>query len=160
MDFLEWKCMNLINISLKIVPRGPIDNIPALVKIMVWRRPGDKPLSEPMMDSLPMHICISRPQWVNRLWPQKNISLDFLTEGICQPLWAVFCIICSYSSLLSSVHVNSITHYIWVRPYGIIDLWRVHLRGISQRVSNILVFIVSLIILPLKLRLHTQWLMN
>ena len=23
---------------------------------MAWRRPGDKPLSEPMMVSLPMHI--------------------------------------------------------------------------------------------------------
>ena len=25
-----------------------INNIPALVQIMAWRRPGDKPLSEPM----------------------------------------------------------------------------------------------------------------
>ena len=32
---------------------------------MAWRRPGDKPLSEPMMVSLPRHICITRPQWVN-----------------------------------------------------------------------------------------------
>ena len=30
----------------------PIDNITSLVKIMVWRRPGDEPLSEPMMISL------------------------------------------------------------------------------------------------------------
>ena len=36
-----------------------------LVKIMAWRRPGDKPLSEPMMVRLPTHICVSRPQWVN-----------------------------------------------------------------------------------------------
>ena len=41
-----------------------INNIPALVQIMAWRRPGDKPLSEPMMFSLPTHICITRPQWV------------------------------------------------------------------------------------------------
>ena len=33
--------------SLKFVPMGPINNIPALVKIMAWRRQGDKPLSEP-----------------------------------------------------------------------------------------------------------------
>ena len=38
-----------INISLKFIPKGPIDNIPALVEIMAWRRLGDKPLSEPMM---------------------------------------------------------------------------------------------------------------
>ena len=54
-----------INISLKSVPRCPIDNIPALVQIMAWRRPGDKALSEPMMVRLPTHICVTRPQWVN-----------------------------------------------------------------------------------------------
>ena len=36
-------------ISLKFIPKGPINNIPALVQIMPWRRTGDKPLSEPMM---------------------------------------------------------------------------------------------------------------
>ena len=34
-------------ISLKFVPEGQINNIPSLVQIMAWRRPGDKPLSEP-----------------------------------------------------------------------------------------------------------------
>ena len=38
-----------IDISLKFIPKGPIDNIPALVQIMAWHRPSDKPLSEPMM---------------------------------------------------------------------------------------------------------------
>ena len=32
---------------------------------MAWRRPGDKPLSEPTMESLLTHICVTRPQWVN-----------------------------------------------------------------------------------------------
>ena len=54
-----------IKISLKFVPKGPINNIPALVQIMAWRRTGDKPLSEPMMVSLLKHICVTRPQWVN-----------------------------------------------------------------------------------------------
>ena len=54
-----------INISLKFVPKGLINNIPALVQIMAWRRPGDKPLSEPMMVTLLTHICVTRPQWVN-----------------------------------------------------------------------------------------------
>ena len=49
----------LIRISLKFVPKGPINNIPALVQIMAWRHPGDRPLYEPMMVSLPMHICHS-----------------------------------------------------------------------------------------------------
>ena len=31
---------------------------------MAWRRPGDKPLSEPKMESFLTHICVTRPQWV------------------------------------------------------------------------------------------------
>ena len=38
-----------IQISLKFVARSPIDNKPALVPVMAWRRTGDKPLSGPMM---------------------------------------------------------------------------------------------------------------
>ena len=57
-----------IKIALKFVPKGPINNIPALLQIMAWRRPGDKPLSEAMMVNLPTHICVSRPQWVNIGW--------------------------------------------------------------------------------------------
>ena len=36
-------------------------------QIMACRRPGDKPLSEPMMASLMTHICATQPQWVRRL---------------------------------------------------------------------------------------------
>ena len=38
-----------IKVSPKFVPKGPNNTIPTLVQIMVWHRPGDKPLSEPMM---------------------------------------------------------------------------------------------------------------
>ena len=38
-----------IEISLKFVPKGPINCIPALFQIMASRRPGDKPLSGPML---------------------------------------------------------------------------------------------------------------
>ena len=48
-----------IKFSLKFVAKGPINNIPALVQIMAWRRPGDKPLSEPVMVSLLTHICVT-----------------------------------------------------------------------------------------------------
>ena len=47
--FLHEIILILIKISLKFVPSGPINNIPALVQIMAWRRSGDK-LSEPMLD--------------------------------------------------------------------------------------------------------------
>ena len=63
--FLNENVWIPIKISPKFAPKGRINNIPALVQIMAWRRPGDKPLSEPMMVSLPTHICVTRPQWVN-----------------------------------------------------------------------------------------------
>ena len=60
--FLNENLEILIKILLKFVPRGPINNIPALIQIMAWRRPGNKPLSELMMDSSLMHKCVTRPQ--------------------------------------------------------------------------------------------------
>ena len=60
--FLNENVWISIKMSLKLVPRCPINNIPALVQIMAWRRQGDKPLSEPMMVSLPTHICVTRPR--------------------------------------------------------------------------------------------------
>ena len=47
--FLNENDRILIQISLKFVPRGPIDNKPALVQVMAWRRTGDEPLPEPML---------------------------------------------------------------------------------------------------------------
>ena len=49
----EKVCILIFQTSLKIVSKGPIDNIPALVYIMAWRRIGDKPLSEPILN--PIH---------------------------------------------------------------------------------------------------------
>ena len=51
--FMNEKFRILIRTSLKFVPNGPIDNIPALVQIMAWRRSGDKPLSEPVPTQFP-----------------------------------------------------------------------------------------------------------
>ena len=39
--FLNENVLILIKISLKFVPKGPINNMPALVQIMAWRQPGD-----------------------------------------------------------------------------------------------------------------------
>ena len=84
MYFLQWKCLNFDHDSLKFVPKGPNKNIPALVQIMVWRWAGDKPLSEPVMVSLLMHICVIRPQWVSR------ILINLLTNLFFSPC-AFFC---------------------------------------------------------------------
>ena len=71
--FVNENILILIKISLKFVPKGAINSIPALVQIMAWCRPGDKPLSEPMTVNLPTLICVTRPQWVNSLWPSDAI---------------------------------------------------------------------------------------
>ena len=85
-DIFKWIFLNenvwiSIHISLKFVPRGPITNIPTLVQVMAWRRPGDKPLSEPMMVRLPTHICVSRPQWVKYLIPTPKRRTIFFSGG-------------------------------------------------------------------------------
>ena len=53
-DIFKFILMNkkfciLIRISLKFVPKGPINNIPAMGQIMAWRRSDDNPLFEPML---------------------------------------------------------------------------------------------------------------
>ena len=70
--FLNEDAQISLKISLKFVPKARINNIPALVQIMAWRRPGNKPLSEPMMVSLPTHICVTRPQWVKSSSPGQD----------------------------------------------------------------------------------------
>ena len=82
--FLNENAWISLKISLKFVPNVPIDNIPALVQIMAWRRPGDKPLSEPMMVSVLTHICVTRPQWVNSVAPGRCC---------CNFKWVIFKVI-------------------------------------------------------------------
>ena len=92
-DIFKWIFFNEIvwistKISLKFVPRGPINNITALVQIMTWRGSGEKPWPEPMMVSLLTHICVTRSQWVNThiwyfvlltLWPKQDIVQHVLS---------------------------------------------------------------------------------
>ena len=57
--FLNENGLISIKISLNFVPKGSINNIPALVQIMAWCQSGDKPLSETMMVSLLTNILAS-----------------------------------------------------------------------------------------------------
>ena len=66
--FVNEKSYIFIKISLKIVPKGQIDNNPALVHIMAWRRIGDKPLSESMLTRF---TDAYRGRWVNSLAPGR-----------------------------------------------------------------------------------------
>ena len=86
--FLNENVWILIKISLKFVLQGPINNIPALVQIMAWRRSDDKPLSEPMMitDGLLTHTYI-RPQWVKF---RQNIGVNRCTCCPFHKQWTWF----------------------------------------------------------------------
>ena len=57
--FLNENMLTLLKISLKLVFKIQMNNIPALVHIMAWRQTGDKPLSEAKMVSFLMHISPS-----------------------------------------------------------------------------------------------------
>ena len=53
-NIFKWIFLNengrlQIQISLKFVPKSPIDNKWALVHVMAWRKTDDKPLPEPLM---------------------------------------------------------------------------------------------------------------
>ena len=56
-----------IKISLNFVPKGPINDIPALVQI-----------SEPVMVCLLTHICVTWPQWFNKINIQAGVSFTFI----------------------------------------------------------------------------------
>ena len=67
-----WKCINLIKISLKFVRKSPINNIPALVQIMAWRRPGGLKQS-----CTTVYRCIYASFGINEL----NVRLRYL-QGV------------------------------------------------------------------------------
>ena len=119
--FLNEYAWMSIKISLRFVPKGPINNIPALIQIMAWHRPGDKPLSEPMMVKLPTHICVTLPQWVNTWRPRQN-SLHFpddifkhisLDENCCilMKISLQFVPHCPINNIPALVHIMA-----WRRP--------------------------------------------
>ena len=87
--------------SLKFVPKGLINNIPALVLIMAWRRPGDKPLSEPMMVRLLTHICVTRPQWVKKSGLQTSQDKFHLAQNTLGTLYLVSLWYCYFVTVSS-----------------------------------------------------------
>ena len=55
---------------------------------MAWRRPGDTPLSEPMMVKFSIHICVTRPQWVKISSPTYTIwYIPNFYHYFCNTIW-------------------------------------------------------------------------
>ena len=93
-----------INISPNFIPKGEINNMSALVQIMAWRRPGDKPLSEPMIVSLLTHICVTRHQWFNH--QQALCVLARARPAVPLGLWSIT------SSLRGNLYVPRLHKFI------------------------------------------------
>ena len=109
-----------------IVPEGPINNIPALVQIMAWHFLCNKPLLEPMMVSLLTHICITRPQWVNRwtvwYWPlTTQIPYPHLANPGFAPIEAGFKIFIWEQWLLLSFNDNKKSAGYINKTYSTVD---------------------------------------
>ena len=94
--FLNENAWLPIEISLKFVPKGPINYIPALVQIMAWRRPGDKPLSETMMVKLLTHICVTLETCICigvsfiSLLKSADLICQYHLNTFIQGSWAIF----------------------------------------------------------------------
>ena len=100
--FMNENVRILTNISLKFVPKCLINNIPALVQIMAWRRPDDKALSEPMMVNLLTHICVTRPQWVKLMFPDLfGIGWLVIVTGVMEFVWFIY------------LRTNRLPHWYW-----------------------------------------------
>ena len=79
---------------------------------MAWRRPGDKPLSEPMMVNLPTHICVTRPQWVKAVWWRQSKGKWLIKEGCCDTIhW-------QYMGLINWHHTHIYRHRFNSSPPG------------------------------------------
>ena len=121
--FLNENVWISLKISLKFVPKVPINNKPALIQTMAWRRPGDKPLSEPMMVRLLTHICVTRPQWVNMTtrpvsrWPQTlATNVRHRSRSAMEP------------HFVPLVHWDRFSNVLWVRLYLLHFSWKKYLN--------------------------------
>ena len=108
--FLNENIWIPFTILLKFVPKGPINSIPTKVQAMAWSRPGHKPLSGRMIFSLPMHLCVTRSQYVNSSPP----SAAYMRRWIG---WALVQI--TVCRLFGAKPVSELTlDYCQLDPYG------------------------------------------
>ena len=108
-----WKSLILIKISLKFIPKGLIHNVPALVQIIAWRRPGEKPLSELMLVSLLTLICVTWPQWGKANYGSTSDSMH--------EVWIAPCGLKQFSVSTDSMIVDRCCHDLWI--YTQLCMW-------------------------------------
>ena len=130
-----------ITILMKYIRNGPINNIPALVQMMAWRRPGDKPLSEPVMVSWLTHICVTQSQRV------KGIVTNELCFMVVRYLSVLYIYLVLYHQTITTM-INSSKETLC--PHMSVMYLRTH-----RRTTSISVQLSILPISPFLLRLHT-----
>ena len=155
--FLNESVPILFKISLKFVPLGPVNNIPVLVQLMAWRRPGDKPLSEPMIvvyqciyASLGRNelreisinkILLTKMDFKSWFWPLPIIWDWWISLTRVQNCEALFFVIISLKKLLNKQWVTLLVIWdemtpMW-RQCNVIPAW--HYMGYNN------IIIISLI---------------
>ena len=84
-DWISFKML------LRFVPKlmGPINIIPTVVQKMACCRPGEQPLSEPIMVILLTHICVSWRQWVMGCMRGVILSNRYPAEQTHTPAWTL-----------------------------------------------------------------------
>ena len=108
----NFKCIFLnendtipIRISLKFVTRCRIDNKPAFVQVMAWRRTGDKPLPELML--IPVHWCI----YAVNLLSIYNPGLDKHSHAMCIDIsiqGSICTYICTHIWYLTAIYRDTV----------------------------------------------------
>ena len=69
----------LIRISFKFLPEAPIDSKSSLVQVMVWRRTGDKPVSEAMLNQIHWRIyaALGGDGWTGQVYKPENVHYKY-----------------------------------------------------------------------------------
>ena len=91
-------------ISLKFVPKGQINNIPSLVQIMAWCRPGSKPLFEPIIAS----------------WVEKNTN-DIILRVTC--VWDQHSILIPRCKIYIRPGCHKLISRAWIRNLVPQQIW-------------------------------------
>ena len=112
---------------------------------MAWRRPGDKPISEPIMVSLLTHICVTRPQWVKQhasycskwlsWYPFKLTHNNMSTRTNCQGHTSSFVLWDTYKNKW-----NNTNWYLWLAYKCGVNLWQLpnYADGIHNHLLNVI----------------------
>ena len=140
MHFPEWKGIVFIKISQKFLPKGSINNTPALVQIMVFvlARPANKPFSEPTMISLLTHLCVTRSQWVEIA---KTLNAFFMW---CSRLFFLIYLLPRDNNCLIWRTFGHIQHYIMPKGQYALLIYELDMKIFAFGESHICILITKI----------------